>query len=74
MNWFTSISINNIIHSFEYIDLGNQLHYKRYNQKLHHIEYYDGKWKHWDHVPEINAVNMISGKGSKQNLCFQFPS
>ena len=20
--------------------------YKKYNQKLHHVEYYDGKWKH----------------------------
>ena len=30
---------------FKYINLGNQLHYKKYNQKLHHVEYYDGKWK-----------------------------
>ena len=28
---------------FFYINLGNQLHYKKYNQKLHHVEYYDGK-------------------------------
>ena len=27
---------------FKYINLGNQLHYKKYNQKLHHVEYYDG--------------------------------
>ena len=29
--------------SFKYINLGNQLHYKRNNQKLHHVECYDEK-------------------------------
>ena len=29
--------------SFKYINLGNQLHYKKYKQKLHRVEYYDGK-------------------------------
>ena len=28
---------------FRYINLGKQIHYKKYNQKLHHIEYYDEK-------------------------------
>ena len=28
---------------FKYINFGNQPHYKKYNQKLHHVEYYDGK-------------------------------
>ena len=31
------------IRQFKYINLGNQLHYKKYNQKLHPDEYYDGK-------------------------------
>ena len=30
---------------FKYVNLGNQFNYKKYNQKLHHVEYYDGKWK-----------------------------
>ena len=28
---------------FKYINLGNQLHYKKYYLKLHHVEYYDEK-------------------------------
>ena len=32
--------------------MGNQLHYKKYKQKLYHVEYCDGKC--------FNAVNMIS--------------
>ena len=28
---------------FKYINLGNQFHFKKYNQKRNHVEYYDGK-------------------------------
>ena len=28
---------------FKYINFGNQFHYGKYNQKLHHAEYYNGK-------------------------------
>ena len=27
--------------------------YKKYNQKLHHVEYYDEKWKHFNPFLEI---------------------
>ena len=32
-----------IVSVFRYIHLGNQLHYKKYNQKFSHVEYYYGK-------------------------------
>ena len=44
--------------------MDNQLHYKKYSQKLHHVEYHDGKWKQvllifgslsWDHVHSIKT-------------------
>ena len=43
---------------FKYINLGNQRYYKKYNQKRHDVEHYDGKWKHkfcwyFDLFPEI---------------------
>ena len=27
----------------KYINLGNQFHCKKYNQKIHYVEYYNGK-------------------------------
>ena len=37
------VRIFGIVSEFQYIHLGSQLHYKKYNQKLHQVEYYDGK-------------------------------
>ena len=34
---------SNKIGEFTYINLGSQIYYKKYNQKLHHVEYYGGK-------------------------------
>ena len=40
----TNDTNRNMLSFFEYIDLGSQFHYKKYKQKLNHVEYYDGKW------------------------------
>ena len=39
----TFVDFQIYINVFKYINLGNQLHYKKYNQKLQHVEYFDGK-------------------------------
>ena len=48
----------------KYINLGNQFHCKKYNQKIHYVEYYNGKWKHkfcwyFDPFPEIMFTAFI---------------
>ena len=47
----------------KHINLGNQFHYKKYKQKLHDVEFYDGKWKHkycqyFDPFPEIMFTEL----------------
>ena len=61
------------IFPFKYINLGNQLHYKKYNQKFHHVQYYDGKWKHkfcyyFDPFPEIMFTALKTKKNSIKNI------